>query len=455
MLALTAGSPPLPGFIVLPALLIYLALILLAVRHVSAPTRFLVIAFAIRMAMSAQPRFSYSSSPVGLSWNALASVVLVLIGCLLLHRSRATVLVLLPLSVLAMSVVASMLLNQNAAGGMESLVKYAYFALIALTVSDAFGRDGPGPVLSRLLFTFALPLALQFASLALGIDKATESDGSASFIGGYNHEASFSIILLTGLLAAVLHPTLKTLPKLAIAAICIAGIFAANYRTAIVSAAPLLVALLLQASISTVPPRQRGVTGILAVLLILLAVPVIPSLVGNRFDTLATLASEPQVLDKGPAEFTQADRDLMSGRLYLWSQYRYAWRQGTQRQHLLGFGANAWEGRYRYYAHNTLVSTLYELGSVGVAGMLLLWLWMLALAVRVPGRLRLTLTAAHLSFFLLNMATMPFWMIEGLLLYGLLCGFTVYSRLVQPPRTRAATATDMRAPQIAGAAIKP
>ena len=443
MLALTVGSPVLPGFVVMPVLLAYLALVLITIRGVSASTRFLVIAFAVRLVMSAQPRFSYASSPAGLSWNALTSVVLVLVGCMLLQRGRATVLVLLPVSVLAATVVASMLLNQAGGGTLESLVKYAYFALIALVACDAFGRDSPGPVLSRLLLTFALPLALQLASLMLGIDKATESDGSASYIGGYNHEASFSIILLTALLAAVLHPTLKTLPKLTIAAVCIAGIFAANYRTAIVSAAPLLVGLLLYASVSAVPQRQRGIASGLAVLLILAAVPVIPSLVGNRFDTLTTLMSEPQVLTKPPADFTEADRDLMSGRLYLWSQYREAWRQGTQRQHLLGFGANAWEGRYRYYAHNTLVSTLYELGIVGVAAMLLLWLWMLAIAASATGPLRLILTSAHLSFFLLNMATMPFWMIEGLLLYGLLCGFTIYSRLVAS-RARPAAALSLR-----------
>lgn len=429
MQALTGGSPSLPGFVVLPALMIYALLIALSARRVSMSTSFLVIAFAVRLAMSAQPKFSYGSSPAGLSWNALASVVLVGIGILLLHRSRAVPLVLVPLIPLSVIVVASMALNKDAGGGIESLVKYAYFALIALTAYDAFVADGPGKVLSRLLCTFTLPLALQFASLALGIDKATESDGSASYIGGYNHEASFSIILLTGLLAAVLHPALKSGYKLAIAAICIGGIVAANYRTAIIAAAPLLVGLLLHAMISAVPPRQRAVAGILAVLMILAAVPAIPPLAGDRFDALSTLATDPTVLSKSPIEFRDADRDIMSGRLYLWSQYREAWRHGTGRQHALGFGANAWEGRYRYYAHNTLVSTLYELGTTGVAAMILLWMWMLVIAFSAPARLRLTLCLGHIGFFLLNMATMPFWMIEGLLFYGLLCGFTVYARV--------------------------
>lgn len=440
MLALTGGSPSLPDYIVLPVMMAYLVLILLTARRVSASTSFLVITFALRMAMSAQPRLSFASSPAGLSWNALASVLLVGIGILLMRRSRAVLLVLVPLAPLALIVLTSMALNKDAGGAIESLVKYAYFALIGVMAFDAFTTDGPGKVTSRLLLTFTLPLALQLASLVLGIDKATESDGSASYIGGYNHEATFSIILLTGLLAAALHPVLQSRYKLAIASICIGGIIAANYRTAIITAGPLLLGLVFHAIILKTPPRQRSIAGILAALLVLAAVPVLPHLAGDRFDAISEFAVDPSVLEKSPDEFRQADRDIMSGRLYLWSQYREAWRHGTYRQHLLGFGANAWEGRYRYYAHNTLVSTLYELGTAGVAAMMLLWLWMLAIALSIPGPMRLTVVMAHLGFFLLNMATMPFWMIEGLLFYGLLCGFTIYGRLSRshesPPAPR-------------------
>ncbi|TCM20529.1 O-antigen ligase-like membrane protein [Novosphingobium sp. PhB165] len=434
MLALTAGSPPLPAYIVLPALMVYLVLILLLAMRASASTSFLVATFGIRLAMSAQPHFSYSSSPAGLSWNALASVLIVVTGSLLLHRTRAVPLILIPIIPLTLVVIASLLLNKDVSGGIESLVKYAFFATIALTAYDAFVADGPGKVLSRLVFTFTLPLVLQCASLVLHIAKATESDGSASYIGGYNHEASFSIILLTGLLIALLHPALRSSYKLGIAAVCVGGILAANYRTAIIAAAPLLLGLIMAAILSAVPPRQRPVAGILGVLLVLSVVPVIPKLAGDRFDAVTVVADDPDVLTKAPDEFRKTDRALMSGRLFLWSEYIDDWRHGTKRQHVLGFGANSWEGRYRYYAHNTLISTLYELGTLGVASMLLLWSWMFVIALSTAGSVRMTLVIAHLSFFILNMATMPFWMIEGILFYGLLCGFTVYSRLNPPPR---------------------
>jgi hypothetical protein len=36
------------------------------------------------------------------------------------------------------------------------------------------------------------------------------------------------------------------------------------------------------------------------------------------------------------------------------------------------------------------------------------------------------LVGAHLSFLVLNMSTMPMWMIEGNMLYGIICGYTLY-----------------------------
>jgi len=429
MLALTDGSPPLPLFLVLPVLLGYAVLVVFLCVRVSASTSFLVSAFALRLAMSSQPEFSFAASPAGLSWNALVSVGLVAIGSQVLLRSRAVPLVLVPLVPLAILVAISAALNGEAAGGVETLVKYAYFAMIALAAYDAFRADGYAAVLSRLLSTFSLPLTMQCASLVLGISKANESDGSASYIGGYNHEASFSIILLTALLTAMLHPGLKGRYKILVGAITISGIAAANYRTAILAAAPLLIGLLISAAAAAVPPRQRGVAGILIVLAMLAAVPVIPVIAGERFEAIATLAANPEIVNKSPDDFQEADREMMSGRLFLWSQYIDAWQQGGSRQHLIGFGANAWEGRYRYYAHNTLVSTLYELGALGVMAMLLLWSWMLALALSAARGHRLTLVTAHLGFFVLNMATMPIWMIEGLLFYGLLCGFTIHAWL--------------------------
>ena len=103
---------------------------------------------------------------------------------------------------------------------------------------------------------------------------------------------------------------------------------------------------------------------------------------------------------------------------------------------------------FSLYAHNTLVNNLYEYGFLGVAGALWLWLSMLAAALRVRHPQRGMLVGAHVSFIVLNMSTMPMWMIEGNLLYGLICGYTFYLLSLQgrkPVQTRPPTAGTQQA----------
>jgi hypothetical protein len=54
---------------------------------------------------------------------------------------------------------------------------------------------------------------------------------------------------------------------------------------------------------------------------------------------------------------------------------------------------------------------------------------MLIAALKVKHGPRASLIAAHIGFIILNMATMPHWMIEGDILYGIICGYTFYYRL--------------------------
>jgi len=51
---------------------------------------------------------------------------------------------------------------------------------------------------------------------------------------------------------------------------------------------------------------------------------------------------------------------------------------------------------------------------------------MLAAALRTRHPHTGVLVGAHLSYLVLNMSTMPMWMIEGNILYGIICGYTLY-----------------------------
>ncbi len=144
----------------------------------------------------------------------------------------------------------------------------------------------------------------------------------------------------------------------------------------------------------------------------------------DRFADLGAL-SQGTALIRPPETFTWADRRVLSSRPYIWSEYIYAYADAPRLQKWIGYGPDSWVTRMPIYAHNTVISFLYELGIFGVIAILLVWGNMIRLAFMAEPRWRPLLLAGHASFIVLNLATMAHWQVEGNILYGLLCGFTI------------------------------
>jgi hypothetical protein len=164
---------------------------------------------------------------------------------------------------------------------------------------------------------------------------------------------------------------------------------------------------------------------IVVVLIVGTAVSMIFSL--ERFYDLRIILNGEASVIKPPEDFTDQDRNLLSGRARLWSHYLYAWADGGPVQTLVGFGPNSWVGRFWEYAHNTFVGVLFEYGLIGEAALLIVVASGFWMSLMGDPQRRGTLVAAHSGFILLNLATMPFWQVEGLLLYGVLWGYTMHS----------------------------
>src|SRR4030095_505756 len=101
------------------------------------------------------------------------------------------------------------LLNHNYSGIINVTVKFGYFIVVTLGVFEALAKFGERRFLSLLPWGFAPPLILQALSIILGISKGSEATGSVSYVGGYNHEAGFSVILATCFLVACFADGLK------------------------------------------------------------------------------------------------------------------------------------------------------------------------------------------------------------------------------------------------------
>lgn len=417
----------------MPSLLLYpatlLALLILAypfyrVRNVI--VLFTLFALSFRYLAGAHHGFFFQPSPVGMSWNALSSSGLFLLGLMLIRFRHLLLKPLIPFYLLIIAVVLSGLANRDIPGVIDVVVKFGYLIIITICVYECMIERGEERTMSLLLWAMVTPLLLQALSIVFSISKGSEADGSTSFIGGYSHESAFSIILATGLVMACFATDLKLWLRSAILLAFMVALILANYRTTLVAFAPLIFVQFNLDILSRFVPRQRIVIGV-----IVLSVSTIGAIVAGwymqeRFEDLVVVLSDPGNLIKEPEFYTPYEQSLMSARPYIWSGYISAYLDGSFRNTLFGFGPDSWVGVFTVYAHNTLVSALYEYGAFGLVAMIGLWISMMIAALRVRRGPRGKLIAAHVSFFLLNMATMPHWLIEGNILYGLICGYTFF-----------------------------
>ncbi|UVO49040.1 hypothetical protein M0208_00315 [Sphingomonas sp. SUN019] len=405
-------------------LLVPLAIAFARLRGAAA--RFVLVALWLRYIAGAYHLWMFRPLVAGLSGNAVLSVAITGIGLIFVVRlANLAIRWLIPVYLLMALLLLSAFLNDDPVGAFDGIVKYLYYIVIALAVFQAHRRDPEGHFIGWLMVAFLPLLVFQWLSLALNLPKGSDLEDGLVWIGGYNHESAFSVALVAGFVvgcfARAAHPALRAFFLLA----TLVGINLAGYRTAIFAMGPLAIATLWVDMTISVRRDQRpfmaGVAG--AVALGLVGVAVV--FYGDKFADIAMLFTHPGELIKPPADFTYADKQIMSARAYIWSSYIYAWKEGGPIQYLFGFGPESWAGLFKVYPHNTLVSTVYELGLVGVLAMLILWATMLWAALSATGD-RLMLVSAHASFLLLTMATMPFWQVEGLGLYGFLCGYTIY-----------------------------
>jgi hypothetical protein len=312
-------------------------------------------------------------------------------------------------------------------GLVNVLAKWGYLVVVILATLRALRELGERAFFGLLLWAFATPILFQWISLALGVSKATEEDGSASFIGGYNHEGAFSIVLVTALAVSFLGATINLWVRAAIAVLALVGLVLANYRTTMLSAVPLIAGLITLELMRLSAPRDRGLVGAMSFVALAGGAALAVYLFADRFADLEVAIRQGGDLFKPPNQFSAADRDVFSSRFFIWSQYLDAYRRGSDVTLLIGFGPESWLGVMRLYAHNTLVSYIYEYGALGAAALVLMWLTMVVRVImHAPGDRRWRLLCVQFAFLTINMATMGHWLIEGQILYGIACGHLFY-----------------------------
>jgi hypothetical protein len=422
------GAPSLPLLLLLVVTGLLSLPVYLALKKVQGNVaRFVIAAIFLRYIMSAFHQLTFKQAVPGLSWNAIGSILVVLIGLYLMRPRDLLFKSLLPVYAIIVVTVLSAAANHDAIAAINSVVKHLYFIVIMIATYRALKENGGARFFTPLLWSFAPLPFFQLLSVILGKAKASELDGSVSYIGGYNHEAAFSIALATFFVVMCFAVNLPKLLKPIMLAVLVVAIGLANYRTTLLALFPFAGIVLMSGAITIFVPRQRAFVGLLLITITVVFAAQLTGSSPERFRDLMIFFDDPSRFIKPPAEFSFDDRRLLSGRAYIWSGYLFMWMDGSLLIHLLGFGPDSWPDYFKVYPHNTIVAYLFELGLVGVFLLLSFWLAMLRLAFKTPGWLGLTLVFAHLAFIFMNLATMAMWQIEGVIFYAILCGFSLFS----------------------------
>lgn len=419
-------SRSLPGWALHPATaILFILMVRAALKTPHASGRLLIVVVWLRYVMQAYHEITYVDIG-GVSANAIVSLSVCLAGGIILFR-RLSEIGRLPIIVMLMTtVLLSGLMNSALQPTIETLLKWGFFGVVLLATVDCLRRDGDARILGLLLWSFAPAIVYQVLSIGLGVGKATESDGSISYIGGFNHEAAFSVVLITCLAVTTLVPRMHPVARFSLLMVCLVGVVIANYRTSLIAAVPIIAGFMIFGMAHGLRPGRRIVVSLIGLLALMGAAVGASLVMDERMGDVSVIAEQGGEIIKSPDAFTAEERQLLSGRVYLWNLYIQDYAAGTDRTLLLGYGADSWVEKFGLYAHNTLISYLYEFGFIGTLLLVLVWISMIVRACSVADwTLRGQLVSTHIGFILLNMATMPFWMIEGLIFYGLLCGYTL------------------------------
>lgn len=420
-------APSMPLGISVPTIL---ALAVLAVyaawRLRSAPATLVIAAVWLRYATSIFHEFTFGRSPVGISWNALVSTAVVVAGMFILKPRFLTLKMLIPIYAVVLVGLVSAIVNNMYGNLIVTTTKTGYLLVVTLCTFEALVRHGE-KFFTWLMVAFVPPFVLQMVSFLIGQTKSGEIDGSISYVGGYNHEGSISIVLATALMLACIVRSMPLWVRTTAIVGGVIGISLADYRTTIVAFVPFMLVCFLVGPLRQLSAPYRAMTLVLFGGVALVTVAVSADGIGERYGELAEIPDIPGYIVRDPNQFNREQQQLLSGRAYLWSKYIDAWRKGPPHYELIGAGPEARIVTKDRYPHNTLVSALYEYGLIGLLAYTVLLISPMVYALRAAPGDRARIIAAHVSFFLLNMATMPLWQIEGNILYGLLCGYTFYA----------------------------
>lgn len=327
------------------------------------------------------------------------------------------------LAIIALMILSG-LINGNLSLGIPEIIKWSLLYVLLLVLSKALIYDGLFNVIKSVRLLMMLPILLLLASFLIGEVKATENDGSASFVGGYYHEAVFSIVVFTALIVNAFYYRLiesnNILKQLVIPTVLVLLLFLVNYRTTMISAVIFFAFYLMY--LFSINKTRLSKFVVPAILFAVLSVSLVSEFnqvdnENSRFRDIGLVINKVQYLSDYPEYYSFEEKRYFSGRVYAWNRYLYEYADHGLLENVIGLGMNSWKDYFNKYAHNTFVSAIFEIGIIGLLLLLLFFFKeLLTTLTYISKPDQYLVFGALISFILLNIGTMPLWQIEGILL---------------------------------------
>lgn len=323
----------------------------------------------------------------------------------------------------------SSIINSNQIQSVASIVKWLFILQLSLMLIASIKYNGIIKVLKVISIAYTYPVILVVFSILLGVSKATELDGSISYVGGYYHEALISVIILGAMSIFVLTASEegKRYKQLYLVIFFWYLLIMINYRTTFLASlfVGAFVLLVIYKNSQTILNKSMFV---LFVLIVAIGTAMLgTSNLFERFQEIPDAMSQFSSFLNFPEYYSQEERRFLSGRIYTWSSYISAALDGTDIQLLFGQGMDSWKDHFHLYAHNTFVSYFYELGitGLGIFSILIINVYRRILQIR-KSDISLSLCGVYTAFLVLNLGTMPLWQLEGIILFSLIIAITEY-----------------------------
>jgi hypothetical protein len=390
--------------------------------------------FVFRLILSFNHEISFLSIIAGQSLNSLSSILSVFFLLLVVSKKYINAKAYLPIYFLIMSAFASTIYSGLIVGGGIVMMKWLLLLLILFCLIQLFEMYELEAVLKPFFYIFIGILISQFLSFILRQGKDSESlvsvSNSVSYIGGYAHEAAFSVLLFMGMfISSVLMINKRIHP--AFPFVFFIGLILANYRTAIISAILPLVFVYFSFYFVGARKDNKAILFSLSTVGFFVVTLLFGASVIDRFGELGdALSNLGELMSIDYSLFSLDEKRLLSSRLYLWNMYLTEYGSFSFGGLVFGAGPEAWLEYFEVYAHNSFVGAAFDLGIVGVLTLAYLFYQIFKVALSIKDVKKKTFLLSFIfGFFVMSNSTMPFWAIEGIYNFAFIYAVTIWLSL--------------------------